>query len=190
MPSRKRCGSRSRYQRSLNVPGSPSSMFTAMTRGSGSAATRRHLRPAGKPAPPRPRSQVLHDLGNVLARPSAGEAIGDEAVAAGLPVLPIVDVLVSGHSSWREVRRRPPWPASPAQSGSDARPHGATSQRPTQGADITRTPSNLSFSRSSRAPASSRRDRVANPHGERLRRARPPSPPRSDGRRSPPRTPP
>ena len=87
MPSRKRCGSRSRYQRSLKVPGSPSSMLTAIRRGAGSAATMRHLRPAGKPAPPRPRrpeSSMI--LVIVLARALAGEAVGQQLVAAGLAV--------------------------------------------------------------------------------------------------------
>jgi hypothetical protein len=40
----------------LEGAGSPSSMLTAIRRGSGSAATIFHLRPIGKPAPPRPRS--------------------------------------------------------------------------------------------------------------------------------------
>jgi hypothetical protein len=31
-------------------------MFTAMSRGAASARTMRHFRPAGKPAPPKPRS--------------------------------------------------------------------------------------------------------------------------------------
>ena len=38
------------------------SMFTAITRGPGSAATMRHFRPAGKPAPPSPRSTSVMPL--------------------------------------------------------------------------------------------------------------------------------
>src|SRR3989304_3081597 len=93
MPSRNRCGSRSRYQRSLKVPGSPSSMFTAITRGSGSAATRRHLRPGGKArAAQAAQPRVLHDLGDGLALELSREAIGDQPVAALLAVARIVHI--------------------------------------------------------------------------------------------------
>ena len=74
-PSRKRCGSASRQVRSLKVPGSPSSMFTAINAGPGWLRTMRHLRPAGKPAPPKPRrpedSKTLHDRFVVFFRPAA-----------------------------------------------------------------------------------------------------------------------
>jgi formate dehydrogenase len=38
--------------RSLNVPGSPSSILTAIKRGPSKLLTIRHFRPAGNPAPP------------------------------------------------------------------------------------------------------------------------------------------
>ncbi len=39
----------------MNAPGSPSSPLQMTYFGSGCASARRHLRPVGKPAPPRPR---------------------------------------------------------------------------------------------------------------------------------------
>src|SRR3970040_2137027 len=93
MPSRKRCGSRSRYQRSLKVPGSPSSMLTAIRRGSGPGGG------GGPLAPPREagaaeaaQAGVLHGLGELLAGALAREAIADQLVAAELPVLVEADV--------------------------------------------------------------------------------------------------
>src|SRR5215468_7154979 len=62
MPSRTRWGSKSQRRRSLKVPGSDSSALMARYRGPpspvlGSGLGRKdHLRPVGKPAPPRPRT--------------------------------------------------------------------------------------------------------------------------------------
>ena len=39
---------------SLNVPGSPSSAFTAINLGAGSFLVNFHFKPVGKPAPPSP----------------------------------------------------------------------------------------------------------------------------------------
>src|SRR5215469_12303270 len=63
LPSRIACGSPSIRVRSLNVPGSPSSALTTRYRVSPSRfGVSRHLRPAGKPAPPRPRSPLCSTI--------------------------------------------------------------------------------------------------------------------------------
>jgi hypothetical protein len=49
-------------------------MLTAISRGAGSARTMRHLRPAGKPAPPRPRRplpSIAAMTDSALVEPSA-----------------------------------------------------------------------------------------------------------------------
>ena len=92
--------------RSLKVPGSPSSPLTAISRGPFSARTRPHLRPVGKPAPPKPaqaavgqrRDHVVH-----LAR--ARQARAQHGIAAGLHVG--VEVLVGGHRAGASRRVRP-----------------------------------------------------------------------------------
>ena len=56
-PSTSRCGLRSISRWSLKVPGSLSSALQTMYFGLGDfLSTNCHLRPVGKPAPPRPRS--------------------------------------------------------------------------------------------------------------------------------------
>ena len=196
MPSRKRCGSRSRYQRSLKVPGSPSSMLTAIRRGSGSAATLFHLRPTGKPAPPRPRSP---ESSMILVMPSRvclpGEAVGDQLVAAVLLVGGEVDVvgLRTGDLLLRETAllhrldgRVADWVLShhhhrgdfaAADAGRVQHPHVLAEDRGKLGEQV--VGARPARRRSSRTPAPS-----APAAGSRL-----PSPRRSGGRRSPPRRP-
>ena len=56
IPSMTECGSPSSTERSMKAPGSPSSALQTMyLTGSFCAAANDHLRPVGKPAPPRPR---------------------------------------------------------------------------------------------------------------------------------------
>ena len=68
-------------------------MLIAIRRGAGSAATSFHLRPAGKPAPPRPRRPES----SISAMTSAGvslavDARGRQRVAARRAVGGVVDV--------------------------------------------------------------------------------------------------
>ncbi len=57
MPSSRLWGSPSMMLRSMNAPGSPSSALQTTYLGSaGERLVNSHLRPVGKPAPPRPRS--------------------------------------------------------------------------------------------------------------------------------------
>src|SRR5215211_6081188 len=61
-PSTKRCGTRRMISRSLNAPGSDSSALATTYDGPerlSGGGTRLSLRPIGKPAPPRPRSDAL-----------------------------------------------------------------------------------------------------------------------------------
>ena len=63
MPSSTLWGLPSRIERSMNAPGSPSSALqTTYLRSPSALRHASHLRPAGKPAPPRPRSPERLDL--------------------------------------------------------------------------------------------------------------------------------
>ena len=67
-PSSTRYGWVARISRSLNVPGSDSSALQITYLGVAScAATRSHLRPVGKPAPPMPRSPASLSAAMMLA---------------------------------------------------------------------------------------------------------------------------
>ena len=85
-PSMKRCGSRSRYQRSLNVPGSPSSILIAIRRGAGLRRHRSPLAPRGKArAAQATQTGLLHHGHDVLAPSRTVDARGGEGVAAWRP---------------------------------------------------------------------------------------------------------
>ncbi len=65
-------GSRRMIERSLNVPGSPSAPFaTTNLRLPRASRTVRHLRPVGKPPPPRPRSPARSSSAMVASGPSS-----------------------------------------------------------------------------------------------------------------------
>ena len=79
MPSITRCGSDSIRMRLTNAPGSPSSALqTRYLSGPGAPSRNFHLRPAGKPPPPRPptpaastRSQIaIGSISSARSRPA------------------------------------------------------------------------------------------------------------------------
>ena len=72
-PSTMRYGLRRSSARSLNDPGSPSEALTTTdgrAAGDSLPATAAHLRPVGKPAPPRPRRPEAMSSSTVAAGPS------------------------------------------------------------------------------------------------------------------------
>ena len=111
-----------RYQRSLNVPGSPSSMLTAISRGARSARTMRHLRPVGKPAPPETAQPgILHRLHYALDIASVFDAVAQQRVATLRTVGIEVDVraglivnVARSDFGLHRLRRRTAAPASDA----------------------------------------------------------------------------
>ncbi len=80
MPSSRRCGSPSITARSMNAPGSPSSALQIRyLRSAGVCWAKRHLRPVGKPPPPRPRRPLRSTKSQTLGRghaPAAPAATG------------------------------------------------------------------------------------------------------------------
>jgi len=78
----KRCGSRSRYQRSLKVPGSPSSMLIAHSRGAGSAATDFHCVRGKARTAESAKAGILHDRDHLFALPRSVDAGLGELVPA------------------------------------------------------------------------------------------------------------
>src|SRR5690349_2731719 len=104
MPSSTRCGWVARISRSLNVPGSDSSALQITYVGVFSwAATRSHLRPVGKPAPPMPRRPLSFRAAMMQAgfqdRPERGRSLvydarGSHVAAAQAGALDHLDVRI------------------------------------------------------------------------------------------------
>ena len=112
-------------------------MLTAIRRGAGSARTMRHLRPAGKPAPPRPRRPESSSVAmtDSTSRSPARQAL-QQRVAALATVARVVDVArcpdravapaaTAATTLSQRARGTGFWPTTAA---------GACSQRPMQGA--------------------------------------------------------
>ena len=76
----------------MNVPGSPSSMLTAISRGAGSARTIFHLRPVGESgAAQAAQRRALELRDHRVDAAFAGDASGERAVAAAGPISGEID---------------------------------------------------------------------------------------------------
>ena len=78
----------------MNVPGSPSSPLIAISRGPGSPSTARHLRPVGKPAPPRPRKDASSsDFKQILLCQFAGAQPFQQRVTPACDIGIVIDIV-------------------------------------------------------------------------------------------------